>query len=154
MLWEIYVRVEGSVKTDCLSELLVNGCESALDEFIIYINDMGEYINADKFPRLSYIGEEYLDSLLEILDLVLEKVDISYNRISDVVLHPIRETAVLSRESLEKVNVVFERIIKKHDKYHFLNRELITMTERLYESNRYNWSINEALSKYESLPVA
>lgn len=154
ILWEIYGRVEGSIKTDCLSELLVNGRPNALDEFIIYINEVGEYINADKFPRLPYTGEEYLDSLLEILDLVLEKVDISYNRISDVVLHPIRETAVLSRESLEKVNVAFERMIKKYDKYHFLNRELITMTEQLYESSRYNWSINEALSKYENLSIA
>lgn len=154
LLWKIYGRVEGCVKIVCLSELLANGCHNALDEFITYIKDEGKYIDADNFPRLLYVGDEYLDTLLEIFDLILDKVDITYNRISDVVLQPIRETAVLSRKNLDKVRNAFENIIERHNDFHFLNREIITLTNQLYESGKFSWSIREAILKHDELAAA
>ncbi|KAF5059492.1 hypothetical protein DSECCO2_335570 [anaerobic digester metagenome] len=149
-LWEIYQRTDGDVKLKCLSVLLRNGCMKALDEFIIFLEE-NQYATADEFPRLSYIGEEYLDSLIEILKIILPKVDINYNRFVDVVLYPIEETAVMNNENLEKVTKAFEQIIEKNKDYHFLNRRIMLMTDRFYESGRFNRTIKEALKEFQYL---
>lgn len=152
ILWDIFPRLENSYKIDCLSILLRIGYDKALNVFIKYLRD-SEYVYADKFTQLSYIGDEYLDLLIEILDIILGKIDITNNRIADVVLYPIGETAVLSRENLDKVKNAFEQIIEKYNNFYFLNRNIITLTDRLYESGRYNFTIPEALSIYDRLQI-
>lgn len=149
-LWEIYQRTDGDLKLKCLSVLLINGCRKALDDFIIFLKG-NQYATADKFPRLSYIGEEYIDSLIEILEIILPKVDINHNRFVDVVLYPIEETAIMNSENLEKVTKAFEQIIEKNNDYHFLNRKIISMTDRFYESGRFNRTIKEALKEFQYL---
>lgn len=151
ILWNIYPTLTGSYKEDCLSILLRIGHENGLDAFISYLNDSGN-IYHDKFMHFSYIDTKYLDALLNVIDIVLGRTDPSYfdNRLMDALLHTIEEIAILSKENLSKVKSAFERIIFKYNNFYFLNRNIITFTDKYYESGRYNLSIREAVEVYHS----
>ena len=86
-----------------------------------------------------------------MLDISLLKKRVKSERFLDVILSPIEKIAIKSNENLENVKQVFEKIIDKYNDFHFLNREIITMTEKFYESHKEKWTIKDALKKYEDL---
>lgn len=146
----IYPELKEDNQTKCLSVLLRNESKIGLTEFIKFLK-VNEYISADLFPQLSYSKVEYLDSLIEVLDIALLKKRVKSERFLDVILSPIEKIAIKSNENLENVKQVFEKIIDKYNDFHFLNREIITMTEKFYESHKEKWTIKDALKKYEDL---
>lgn len=150
ILWVIYRRTDDDLRLRCLSLLLINGCKKALEEFRILLQE-SQYVSADKFPRLSYAEEEYLETLIEILEIILPKVDVSHNRFVDVVLYPIEEIAIKNWGNLEKVTKALEDIIDKNNNFHFLNRRIISITDRFYESGHFNYTIKQALKLFQNL---
>lgn len=146
----IYPELKDDNQTKCLSVLLRNESKIGLTELIKFLK-VNEYVSADHFPQLSYSKVEYLDSLIEVLDISLLKERVISERFLDVILSPIEKIAVKSIENLENVKQGFERIIDKYDDFHFLNREIITITEKYYESHKEKWTIKDALKKYEDL---
>jgi hypothetical protein len=153
ILWNIYQRTNGNVRLKCLSLLLKNGCEKALEELIILLKE-NKYITADDFPQLSYIGEECLDQLIEIMELSLQKSNHYHNRLVDVILYPIEETGILNKDNLEKVTKAFEKIVEQNNDYHFLNRRIMSMTDKYYESGRFSREIKEALKMFEDIQIS
>lgn len=146
----IYPKLKDENKTNCLSVLLRNESKIGLTELIKFLKE-NEYVSADLFPQLSYPKIEYLDSLIEVLDVALLKKSIKSERFLDAILSPIEKIAIKSNENLENVKRGFEKIIDKYNDYHFLNREIIRMTEKFYESHKEKWTIKDALKKYKDL---
>lgn len=146
----IYPELKDDNQTKCLSVLLRNESKIGLTELIKFLK-VNEYVSADHFPQLSYSKVEYLDPLIEVLDISLLKKRVKSERFLDVILSPIEKIAIKSNENLENVKQGFEKIIEKYNDFHFLNREIITMTEKFYESHKEKWTIKDALKKYEDL---
>ena len=56
-----------------------------------------------------------------------------------------QKATITSEQNLDKVKQDFEKIIEKYNDFHFLNKNIITMTEKLYESNKYSRTIMEGI---------
>lgn len=85
------------------------------------------------------------------MELSLQKLNHYHNRLVDIILLAIEETAIMNIDNLEKVTKSFEKIVEQNNDYYFLNGRIISMTDKYYESGRFSREIKEALIIFEDI---
>lgn len=138
-------------KKKCLAVMLYNGCEGALNEFILYLK-ISDDIDVSAFTGFKYESINDLELLLEALELItIKNNNRSRLRLLDIIFQPVEKIAMDSFKNYYIVKEKVRDIVKRHEELSFLNRRLISMEENLLEKYKPIVSINKGIRLYDEL---
>ena len=146
---KLYLELDD--KKECLAVMLYNGCEGALNEFILYLK-ISDDIDVSAFTGFKYESINDLELLLEALELIkIKNKNKSRLRLFDIIFQPIEKIAMDSFENYYIVKEKVSEIIKRHEELSYLNRKLISMEENLLDKYKPIVSINKGIRLYDEL---